>query len=170
MAKREIQEAAPARVYRSQTQKIHDLYKLEVAKAKKDISWDGNPTYVDIEHCHFFHSVDSAGNVQNTSTTINGHFHVLEVVTPATDENPAVYKCSGPVKWVLKKQKNGQMKKVLQNAIGTDDDGLAVDNHVHEVTYIQSQKLMPSKANMEAMKLQAQIAAKFNQSMPGVVG
>lgn len=157
------------RVYKSQTEKIHDLYKLEVTTAKKDVSWDGNPTYVAIEHCHFFHSVDSSGNPQTNSTVINGHFHIMELIKPATETEPAVYKCSGPKKWVIQ-EKNGQRRRVMQSALGHDDYGKEIDNHTHEVAYVQSQKLIPRKPNMEAAKLQAQIAAKFEQSMPGVIG
>jgi len=159
----------PQRVYKSQSEKIHDLYKLDVAQAKKDVSWDGNPTYVTVEHCHFFHSVDAAGNAQSTSTTINGHFHVMELVTPATETEAAVYKCSGPKKWVIK-ESNGQRKKVMQTALGHDDNGKEIDSHTHDVAYIQSQKLIPRKPNMEAAKLQAQISSKFEQTMPGVIG
>lgn len=164
------QKQVDARVYKSQTEKIHDLYKLEPAAAKKNVSWDGVPTYVNVEHCHFFHSVDAQGTPQNTSTTINGHFHTLTVKTPATEDAPATYTCSGPLKWVVKTLKNGQRKRVLETACGTDEDGQPIDNHTHDITYIQSQKLIPRKANLEAAKLQTQVALKFDQKMPGVIG
>jgi hypothetical protein len=155
-------------VFKAQSQQRHDLYKLEMANFQKNLALDGQPPiYEPTAHCHFFHSVTSKGQPQTTSTTIAGHFHELILVEPATESKPAVYKCSPPMRWVIKK-KQGRRQKVLE--VLKDMDGENFDDHTHEVIYKRSQYIVPAKPNMEAAKLQAELAAKFNQTLPGVIG
>lgn len=150
------------RVYGTQTQKIHDLYKLRVEAMKKNIAQDQQiPVWVPAEHCHFFHTFTSDGVEQNTSSTIGGHFHVMEIVTPATEDTPAVYKCSPAMKWAMVKGKYGQ--KTRQMVIANPED-----THTHEIEYLRSEKMELRKKNFEAAAFHAQQMAKFDKTVPGV--
>jgi hypothetical protein len=146
------------------TQKlIHDLYKLHVAPALKNMAWDGTVNYQKVEHCHFFHSIDSKGIPQNTSASICGHFHVMEIVEPATETTPAVYKCSPPMQWVRSRNRmNGKWEKKLQ--LANRDD-----THTHEVQYLDSHEHVPAKLNPEFIKLQQEVATP-PPSVPGIEG
>ena len=154
---------------------IHDLYKLLVAQMLKNTAQDNQPpNYAPAEHCHFFHTVTSDGKTQNTSSTIGGHFHVMEIVTPeqtvtTTDENgnqitetiAAVYKCSPPMAYYAKKNKYGQAVKTLM--LANEDD-----MHTHEVQYWSSEKIQLRQKNFEAAAFHATQMAKFDKSVPGV--
>lgn len=154
---------------------IHDLYKLLVAPMLKNTSQDGQaPNYVPAEHCHFFHTVTSDGKEQNTSSTIGGHFHVMEIVTPeqtfiTKDENgndvtetiAAVYKCSAPMAYFAKKNRYGQVVKTLM--LANEDD-----MHTHEIQYIKSEKIPQRVKNFEAAAFHANQMAKFDKTVPGV--
>jgi len=140
------------RIFKRSVEQIHDLYKLEVAKTVKSRT-DYSPMK-EIDHVHHYHSIDSKGTPQNTSISISGHFHVLEVVTPATDTDPATLKCSLPMIWVRSKNRNGQWEKKLQLANPED-------THTHVVAYVDSHKFVPAKINPEFVKLQAMEANKI---------
>lgn len=150
------------RKYKSQQDITHDLYKLEVAQAVKNIAWEpGIFTPQKVEHCHFFHSVDKNGAPQTKCSPIGGHFHELELVTAATDESPAVYRCSPAKKFVLKRRPNGEYYKAVVD--------IPHDSHSHDVTYIESHDFKPSKLNAEAVKLMGQVDKKPDP-VPGIVG
>jgi hypothetical protein len=122
------------RTFNRQQDLVHDLYKLQEAKAKKNVAWqEGIITLEDITHVHFFHSIDSAGNTQNTCVPINGHFHVMEMVTPPSATEPAVFKCSPPMRWVRKRDPyTGKWQKVAQ--VAND-----YDQHTHDIKYVRSE-------------------------------
>jgi hypothetical protein len=144
---------------------IHDLFKLMPAKARKNIAYkDTYDEYIDVEHAHFYHSVDSAGNPQDTSVPIAGHFHVLEVVTPATDDTPAVLKCSPPMKWVKKRNRtNGRFERV---AIPVGEH----DTHTHTVAYLKSEKYTPRVVNPAAQQfIHSQPLITPPSSLDGVI-
>ena len=128
----------------------HDLFKLKVASMKKNMMWHPiDPAdYVSIEHVHFFHTYDSAGKKQIHSTSVGGHFHIMEIEEQG-DGLPPVLKCaSGPKKYVRRKNKYGKNKyeKVIV-------DVNPIDNHTHEVVYLQSNEQKVRKMNEEAAKL-----------------
>jgi hypothetical protein len=160
-----VKKTINKRVFGKATNLMHDLYKLSVGKAIRYIGWteggehrnpkgyDGKQAFdqsnwTHIEHCHFFHTIDTRGSEQVTSTTINGHWHDMELVTPATSDSPAVYKCSGPKKVVMDRIHGQLVKRVID---------VPFDDHSHDVEYLKSQILQPRSISAEA----AQAAAKF---------
>lgn len=152
------------RVFSQNVKKIHDLYKLGVSDMLKNTAQDGNvPEYLKVEHCHFFHTFTSDGAAQNTSSTIGGHFHVMEIVTPATDSSPAVYKCSPPMRWGIVKDR---YKRKVREMVPANID----DEHTHEVQYIKSDELILRTKNVEAAKMHASEQAKYDKTLPGVQG
>lgn len=151
-----------ARVFKSQQNIMHDLYKLEVASAIKNVAWQPNVFSPErVEHCHFFHSVDKNGAPQKQCAQINGHFHELTLVTPGTESTPPIYKCGPALRWALVNI-NGQMVK---KAVPADHN----DTHTHEMRYIASEEFKPAKLNSEAMKLIAQVE-KAPEPVPGIIG
>lgn len=140
------------RVFREQMETLHDLYKLRVTTFKKNIGWEDGGKFlsqdlVDVEHCHFFHSVDSDGVPQEHSTPTGGHFHIMELVKPATDDSPAEYRCSAPKKWAyfMDRSTRSESKKIV--------DFAKYDSHSHEMDYLHSEKVHARKINPEFSKL-----------------
>lgn len=140
--------------FQKQAQRLHSLYKLATANFKKNTSFTSTPSWVDVEHSHFFHSIDSSGQPQLQCVPIGGHFHEMILVTPATESKPAVYKCSTPLKKVRQKNANGEWEIASVPAAN-------VDHHTHEVQYLHSEIWTPPTMNPEFVKLQAQMAAKI---------
>ncbi len=145
----------------------HDLFKLAVATMEKNVSYDDKPDVVKLEHCHIYHTIDSSGKPQNTSTAVGGHFHMVEVI--AGDGGVPTLKVGPPVKWV-KKRVRGVMKKIMQpiflESASVDDDGRPdnaerhKDTHTHEVLYLGSEEITLRKPNIEAGKVTAAIAQR----------
>lgn len=147
------------RVYRNTQEVDHDLFKLLVAKMKKNISYrEDDPIFEDVEHCHFFHTFDSSGKPMDTSNSVGNHFH--RMIEKKTSKGLSEFVCSPPMQWV-KKKKGGKMQKVLQE--------LDFDDHTHEVHYVQSQRITLRKANMEFAKVSSVVAARGTGAIPGIV-
>lgn len=140
--------------FKKDESKIHSLYKLNAANFKKNTSYTSTPKWEEVEHCHFFHTISSAGTPQTECAPVGGHFHILEVVKPATDNEPAVYKCSGPKRRVRQKDAEGNWVVVIAPANG-------VDNHTHEVEYKHSEIWSPPQMNEEFVKYQSILAGKL---------
>lgn len=137
----------------------HDLYKLEAASMLKNISYTDLPHLVPVEHCHFFHTIDSTGKKQTTCNQVGGHFHEM-IITEVPGKAPTV-KCGPAVRYVLKKI-GGKLRKVLEV--------LQHDQHTHEVTYISSEKISPRKVNNEYVKVQALLDSVAPKPVDGVAG
>lgn len=142
------------RIFSSQKEFMHDLYKFEVAKFKKNIAIDGfEPEYVDAEHVHFFHSITSDGKPQTRTNSVGGHFHKVKL-TPQPGGLPPLVECeSGPMREVVK-LKHG---KRVKTEIPFND----VDTHTHSVKYEKSNVIVERVRNIEAAKAEATIQARF---------
>lgn len=156
---------AQARVFR-QTQTLHhDLFILTPERMLKDVSLqkDGEPeSLVPVQHQHFFHTIDSQGRKLTYCSPIGGHFHEIEVIDQGEGQPPLVKCISGPLKWAMKK-KGGKFRRVT---VPAND----FDNHTHDMQYLQSEKITPRKANVEAAKVTAAIQAKETASGHGLGG
>jgi len=164
-----------AREYKNQGDVDHDLFKLTVAKMKKNVSWNDSPEIVDMEHCHMFHTVDSSGKRLDQSSAIGGHFHPIKVVAvegqvPRLEVGPAR-------KWVMKK-KNGALVRtavpiVLVAEFNDDENGNSqplIDNHSHGAVYLGSEKIKLRQANMEAAKFESALKLQREPAVDGVFG
>lgn len=144
-----IQGQLRAQHTKSQQKIWHDRYELLPSTGKKNVGIDGRaPKLEQYDHRHFFHTVDSRGRKQTTSAPLAGHFHVMELVTPASADGKtaAVYKCSPPLKYVRKRDHmTGQWKREVAPAT-------QYDNHTHDVVLRESNEIEPRKINMEAQK------------------
>lgn len=155
------EHAAPiARVYKGSQEIDHDLFKLVVAKMRRNISWSGGTApedYVFLDHCHMFHTFDSSGRKQTRSTKTGGHFH--EVTITKTSGVPRVT-ISGP-KTEIRKRVNGRVRPMVID--------LADDDHTHDAEYIRSERIQIRSSNVEAAKVEAFVRAQQEVSVPGVL-
>ena len=162
MTVRKPTAAAPVtkRLFRAQQVTMHDLYVLSEEKMLKNVALEGSePDYMKLNHVHFFHSVDAKGAKQTRCTPIGGHFHEMEVVTPAHGDEPAVLRAGPAKKFVLD-------PRTKQRIVAAYD---AQDAHTHEVVYRSSEEFKPRKMNSEAMRLISQVDHAPEQ-LPGVIG
>jgi hypothetical protein len=135
------------RTFNRSEQLVHDLYKLNDAKAKKNVAWQqGMIQLEDITHVHFFHTIDSAGNPQETCVPINGHFHIMKMITKPTAKEPAVYECSPPMVW--KRKRDPYTGRWIKTMAPAND----YDTHTHDIIYKSSEiwKAQPTNAAAEA--------------------
>jgi len=141
------------RTYKGDVTIDHDLFKLQAAKFLKNISIDiNNPIWMPAEHCHFYHSHDSSGKRLEKSSATGGHFHEMEVKVDKKGNLSAT--CSRPLKRVWNPKKR-RYENTPFNSGAAEGAG---DNHVHEVTYIKSDKIEIRKLNSEAAKFQSAYA------------
>lgn len=136
-----------------QSQKTwHDLFKLDLQFMRKNINGDlPTPNIVDVEHVHFFHTVDSDGRPQDKCSPIGGHFHRMKVIPQGPGKPPLVQCVSGP----LKMAKRGN--KVVEAPVEDDD-------HVHAVSYIDSQEIEIRKKSVVAAQVQAMVESQTSPS------
>lgn len=123
----------------------HDLFKLELAKMKKNTSWiKARPNLIDAEHVHFYHSHSSSGTAQKYSVSVGGHFHEI---TPFIDsEGNLAAKCGPALRKVDKKLSNGTTKTIIEPIVYRhEEEGEMRDDHTHEITYMASETMSPQK-------------------------
>jgi hypothetical protein len=161
--------AQRARSYKGSEQVDHDLFKLENALLKRDLSYGGDAPLIDhITHSHHFHTVDSNGRKLETSTSVGGHFHP---VTVKMSESGVPEITVGPaMKWVTKLHGKRRTKVMLPVAFdGSDDDGNPiVDNHTHKVSYLGSEKVTVRQPSLEAAKYTSALSMRREVTVEGV--
>lgn len=175
MATSEESSSAPAattaRRYTSQQSKDHDLFKARLAKFLRDLSWakDGSQRQ-EVEHVHFFHTIDSSGREQNVTNQVGGHFHEVKII-PSQDPNgvPTVI-CGPAMTWGTVGKGKTKKRVMVAPKIAADTEAEEVDTHTHEMEYVGSQRIQLRKPNVEAAKLQAEIAMRQNVRVDGILG
>jgi len=144
------------RRYQENTSFYSDLFKLKVSSM---LQWKGwrkmtqnapydehhnlNEDWFHTEHCHYFHTIDSNGKVQEYCQPVGQHVHKIEVIRKG-DEIYSVKCVSGPLKWQIT-TKFGKRQKILM----PDPH----DTHTHEMEYCKSNKIMKADVNSEAVKV-----------------
>ena len=123
--KKTVKKKPIKRVYSNDMKIDSDLFKLEVANMKKNIGYhNNNPLLADVEHCHFYRTIDSNGRQQTKCNYVGSHAHVVEI----TDDG------------------KGNLLGSCGPAIGSKFK----DPHVHNVQYIRSDKISRRKLNEDA--------------------
>jgi hypothetical protein len=134
----------------------HDLFKLRPAIMKKNISWRAKaPTIVTLEHSHIFHSInDTTMQANKYCTPTGGHFH--EVTVDWSRKNPRgdgpLTICGPALHHVSKKAGGRQFKNILPVQFetlneATGQDAMLVDDHRHDVEYIDTETLTQASRN-----------------------
>lgn len=155
--------ATPNIKLRSQQTIHHHLFKGQVAQMKKNISFiPGSPKIMDVEHAHFFHSVNSVGVAEKYTNEVGGHFHEIE--WGVNDKGELVAKCGPPLKRISKRGRDGQSVikivpiKWIDNH-GDDKDEqdtepkTIIDQHTHAMTYEGSDEISTQMINDSQKKL-----------------
>lgn len=149
------------RVFSGQKKAFHDLFILKTTKMLKlaGLKTDPDPLYVQVDHQHFYHTIDADGKPQTACGSIGGHFHLVEVEKAVDGGIPRVVSCSGPMTMV--RRKVGTNYKIVPEPLENGDD------HVHEVEYIKSDEITLRTKNLEAAKFTAAESLK-GRTPPGV--
>lgn len=155
------------RKYRGTQILDHDLFKLEVAIMKRNISWNKKPRWVDVEHVHFFHTIDSSGRTQTTSNKVGGHYHLVQV-QKNPDGSLVVDEDGTPIVNVGPAIQDVQVRDPETGEVRLEARTLPQDSHTHEASYRGSEKISPRKINKEAIKVETDILNRFNQRVEGV--
>lgn len=161
---------APRLFNRNEAEFRHDLFKLMPAPMKKNANWNMyDPRLIDVEHAHFFHSVDRKGTKQTQCVATGGHFHEVKVDFSQSDANgnPKV-EVGPPLKVGMKKLKSGKRVKQIIPVEWYDEktDKTLVDDHRHEVVYQGSEILKPTPAGPQrSLPLALEVEKKH---IPGV--
>lgn len=141
------------RVLKGQETIYHDVFRLEVANLVRNESFNDIPLLVEIPHSHRFHNVNSDGKPQDKCSPVAGHFH--EMIIEENDEGEMRVIC-GPAK---KFARNKRGKKIIVDVVTHKDDfdRPVIDNHTHEVTYLQSEEIVRRVYKTDALKMISEI-------------
>ncbi len=156
--------AGGKRFYKGAQEIDHDLFKLDIARMKKDVSFSEIPEYQFIEHVHMFHSVDARGRPQDSCSPVGNHTHLVKVIGVSKDGVPKL-EISPAVRFVIQKIK-GRKVRVAVPISELEEDG---DEHTHRAIYIRSERIKLQETNAEFAKLEAAVHARENPSIPGVL-
>jgi hypothetical protein len=155
------------KVLGSQLEFEHDLFKLDVATFKRNVSWKYlEPRLLEAEHVHWYHSKNSKGKYMQYSTAVGGHKHEVTIdwETGKATCGPAitleaikipnthrVYKKWVPVGFDAVNMDTGEPYRI-------------VDDHTHEIKYIKSDIMSEATTREMQAKDRAQIAPMISQS------
>lgn len=150
------------RKYKGEQKIDSDLFRLKLAKARKNMSWDEKKVQLeDVEHSHFFHTFDSDGRKQKYSAAVGGHFH--EIFYEENEDGVAIITgISEPLQMVKRTNDEGRMVTVAEPL-----PAKLKDRHTHEIEYIQSQTITKRTANAQAIEV-ATIDANKTAPIAGV--
>lgn len=156
------------RRFRENMSFFSDLFKLKVSKM---LQWKGwtkagkdaplnenghlNDDWFYTEHCHYFHTMDSSGRVQDYCQPVAQHKHKIKVTRdPDNHQDVISVECvSGPLKEVIT-DKYGKRQKIW-----VEDPH---DKHRHETEYLKSNQLSRPNVNVEAAKVMSSVQASGN--------
>lgn len=146
---------------RGSKQARHDLFKLGVAKFKRDMSYVKNKVnLVEIEHVHFFHSIsDTTLKANKHCAPVGGHFHECSIAPDEVDELGHPKVVVGPPLHIvsIKIPGGGRLEKIVPLTFdGMVESGPQAgemvkyhDSHTHNVEYLGSENFnQNSKAEM----------------------
>jgi hypothetical protein len=136
-----------------------DLWKLLVSTTMKQIGIENHPdenpqSFIDVEHCHFFRTVDSDGKKFDRCTPIANHFHLVKTEINADDPKgpPVIVEVSPPMRMA----KTKKLGKFVMAPVPLND----FDFHTHDVAYVKSEEVKTRAPNVEAAKVMALEAQK----------
>jgi len=130
------------RVMKGSQKVFHDLFKLEVALLKRNMSYNkASPIWEHVEHVHYFHTYDSNGRKMSESVAVCGHKH------PVTVEE-------------VKRKVNGETVIDLVATCGV------VEGHSHKCTYIRSMEIAERKVSEKAAEMITQYEKVLSGKVP----
>lgn len=143
------------RIYKQNIRIESDLFKLQTAKAKKNVSWsDGDIQLEEVEHVHFFHTYDSDGRRQDRSAPVGGHFHLVEFEEGKNGKPAKIKSISGPMKMAKVKEKGRWKQKPVPLSEELED------SHTHDIKYLKSDSVQAREHNVNAIQMVGEEAQK----------
>lgn len=147
----------------------HHLFKLAVAKMKKNISWKyRQPETVEIEHVHFYHSVNDTTLQKNRfCSPVGGHFHEIILDLDANGEIVGA-KCGPAVHYATKKVGGGNTVRRLERIKWEryddrpHDMGEENEFEVDQLTPIQNSVPLIVEADMHTHELEYMGTEEFS--------
>jgi len=159
------------RVFRGTQQFYHDLFKLRVSTMLKWVGWkqdskewfkhpqtgEKNRDWLELEHTHIFHTINSNGAMQKYCAPVGGHFHEMKVVRDPDDRSKIIEVIcdSGPLKFE-KKKIAGRLEKV---AVPVTE----FDKHSHKTDYVRSDEIRRKELTPEAAAIISADANRLNK-------
>ena len=139
-------KAEPKVMLRNQQVLHHHLFKAQVATCKKNMAFrKGELNIQNLEHAHFFHTIDSNGRTQTRTNASCGHFHYIEWGTD--DDGNLIATCGPAIKeYTLLKGGRTYKKEKALSWPGVDQGGNEItvtDEHTHDMVYIGSDEIRP---------------------------
>lgn len=118
--------------------------------------------FLEMGHAHVFRTVDTDGNYHTKSVPIAGHYHLVELeIDPENpDKAPKVVAMSGPMQTMHKRIK-GKMTVV-------DVPLNEYDHHIHDITYVKSERIQARTSNKDAASFLSKEASKIPQAPSGL--
>lgn len=134
----------PKIVYRDQIESDHHLFKGKIAKCLKSDKF-GPIKLKQVEHVHFFHTINSDGTEQKQTAAVAGHIH--EVDWNIDEDGNLVAKCGPPLRKIVRPGPGGAPRATWERikVKNHDDNTWLEDNHTHEMTYMGSEKMSHQK-------------------------
>lgn len=118
----------------------HHLFYSNITDCKKNVSYEpDHPKLEPMPHKHVFHTIDSKGRKQDTSSHCLGHFHMM---TWGVDGEGNLYAKSGPaLRKVAKHLRDGSTQMVDSPIVWMDiHDNRHVDDHEHTWEYRETEE------------------------------
>jgi hypothetical protein len=157
------------------TEVFSEKFRLEPSIGKKYIGWmfeDDPRQWEDMNHPHWFTTVDRKGNFNKYSTPQSTHFHECELVVdeeqkPVLDKDGYPTLEVGPALQYVTFYENGMKKTKIAPVFMFNRDGVAVnDEHTHKAYYYESFKTNISKVSPENAARAAQIMTDLAAKAP----
>jgi hypothetical protein len=137
------------KVFKGTQEFEHSLFKLELATFLKNTSYKFmRPEIQNVEHVHFYHSVNKQGKPNKYCSPVAGHFHEMSVEWDGEEIKKMV--CGPPL--TMKKIKipgtTRAVKKITEVVyeridMNTGERSDVVDKHIHEMSYIHTETINP---------------------------
>jgi hypothetical protein len=152
------------RKYKNESTIDSDLFRLKLAEANKNVSWDEKVISLEkVAHTHFFHTFDSDGKKLKYSAAVGGHFHEI-YYEENVDGVAIITGVSGPLNMVKRRLDDGRYVTQAEPL-----SSKLQDKHTHEIEYVMSQTVLKRTPNAEAIEVAASDANK-TAPIQGVIG
>lgn len=187
----EMARPAPKIRWKGDLEFKHDLVRLKVSTMQKNVSYKKyQPNLEEVQHEHFFHSVDMKGRPNRYCQAVGGHFHEVTMDWNNPDENGDPTITVGPAlrEVDVKSKATGKVRKRVEKVRfasgmhdgnvdgGPEDDEIVevsymYDTHTHKAKYEGSEMISPNRLqkqqDQDRAKIQSLIAAQPRTLIPG---
>jgi hypothetical protein len=162
---RKKKQVTPKVIMKNQKEMRHDVFKSDIQNFMENTSFTrDDPTIVQREHTHIYHTIDSQCRTLQYTNAVGGHFH--KVTIEMNEDGELVAKCSEPLKYHFRRLPRGGFKKEIGPVSWFDGNNnrTIADNHVHELIYQHSEMINVDSAR----KIRSSAAQNQMQDQDGL--